>query len=157
MVIQLDELSQVRVGISKRIVLALGAFDILHPAHIAYLTWAKQQGDLLVVSLKSDVQIKLHKGSSRPIVSAEDRVQVVAALKPVDYALIGTSGGLFEAAVNTAKILKPDVVVLGPDWGESVLSDWQALFPNTSILVAPPSSGHTTSAIIEKIQRIQTK
>lgn len=155
MVIQLDELRQVRAKTSGKIVLTLGAFDIIHPGHISYLEWAKLQGDILVVSLKDDEQIKSHKGSSRPVISAHDRMRVVESLKPVDYALIGAPGGLFEAAVATARILQPDIVVLGPDWGRPVLADWQAKFPHMTILVAPPSTKHSTSAIIERIQRSQ--
>lgn len=136
---------------SKRIVLALGSFDIIHTGHIEYLEWAKRQGDMLVVTLKSDEQIAAHKGTSRPIIPAIERERVVAALKPVDFALIGAEGDLYHAAIDTAKALHPDVVVLGPDWGPAVLSDWKADLPNTQIVIAPTSTEHSTTRIINKI------
>ena len=153
MIIQFDQLPNIRQATAKRIVIAFGAFDIIHPGHIKYLEWAKQQGDVLVVSLKSDEQIQATKGLTRPIVSAFDRVQVIAALKSVDYALIGAPGDLLNAAVATAKALKPDVIVLGTDWGQAVLQDWQTLFPDSTVTVAPPSSDHSTSEIVERIRQ----
>lgn len=153
MTIQFQDISRVRITHpNKKIVLALGSFDIIHPGHIKYLEWAKQQGDILVVTLKSDEQIADHKGASRPIVSGEDRVDVVSALKPVDYALIGAPGGLHEAAVATALALDADVVVLGPDWGEKVRSSWEAEFPQKTISVAPHQSDRSTTEIIDKIK-----
>lgn len=154
MIITVNDLPKIREdNKNKSIVLALGAFDILHPGHIKYLEWAKQQGDVLVVTLKSDEQITSHKGPTRPVVLEEDRVTVVNALKPVDYALVGASGGLQEAAFLTAQTLQPDVIVLGPDWGHSVLLAWKAEFPNTSVLIASTSSNYSTTSIINKIQR----
>lgn len=153
MIIRFQDIQKVRkTHPHKKIVLALGSFDIVHPGHIKYLEWAKQQGDILVVTLKSDEQIADHKGPSRPIVSAQNRVAVVAALKPVDYALIGAPGGLHEAAVATALALDADVVVLGPDWGEKVRPSWEAAFSHATITVAPHQSDRSTTEIIGKIQ-----
>lgn len=137
---------------NRRIVLALGTFDIIHPAHIAYLNAAKEHGDLLVVTLKSDEQVRAHKGVARPVVSESNRVFVVANLKPVDYALVGAEGDLYAAALNTAKALKPDVVALGPDWGPSVMPDWQRDLPNTEIVIAYHTVEGSTTAIIQNIK-----
>jgi D-beta-D-heptose 7-phosphate kinase/D-beta-D-heptose 1-phosphate adenosyltransferase len=156
-VITVEELPKVRKKHKdKSITLALGSFDIIHEGHIKYLLWAKQQADVLVVSLKSDDQISAHKGRGRPIFEAKDRVVVADALKPVDYALIGASGGLYDAAVATAKALHPDVVVLGPDWGASVGAAWEATFPGTSILIAPNQSEQSTTKVIERVQKVQS-
>lgn len=153
MTIQFRDIQQIRkVHPHQKIVLALGSFDIIHAGHIKYLEWAKRQGDILVVTLKSDQQIAEHKGPSRPIVSAENRVAVVSALKPVDYALIGAPGGLHEAAVATALAVDADVVVLGPDWGERVRPSWEAEFPHATIAVAPHQSDRSTTEIINKIK-----
>lgn len=154
MITSLKQLPEIRAEKNNlRIVLALGAFDVIHPGHIKYLKWAKEQGDVLVVTLKSDRQISLHKGPDRPVVKEQDRVEVVESLKPVDYALIGAPGGLHEAATVTAQALQPDVVVLGPDWGHEVFNDWKIAFPNALIMIAPHQSDCSTTKIINKIKR----
>ncbi len=106
----------------------------------------------MVVTLKSDEQISRHKGADRPIVPEQERVEIVDGLKPVDYALIGASGGLYEAAIATARALNPDVVVLGPDWGDNVLEAWRTEFPHVTIVVSPSRIGPSTTTIIDKIK-----
>ena len=53
-----------------RVVLANGCFDILHAGHVRYLAGAKALGDLLVVGVNSDQQVRVLKGSGRPIMPA---------------------------------------------------------------------------------------
>ena len=137
----------------KRIVLAFGTFDILHPAHVAYLHAAKAYGDILVVTLKSDDQVRAHKGKERPIITEADRVEMVASLKPVDYALIGAEGDLYVSALSTAKALGPDVVALGPDWGPAVISAWQRDMPDAQVIIVENPISRSTTAIIEKIKK----
>jgi rfaE bifunctional protein nucleotidyltransferase chain/domain len=154
MVISFNTLTEIRnAHRDKSIVLALGTFDILHPAHVAYLNAAKKYGDILVVTLKSDEQVRAHKGDKRPVVTESDRVFMVASLKPVDYALVGAEGDLYISALNTAKALRPDVVALGPDWGPAVISDWQRDVPDMDIVVVDNPVSRSTTAIIEKIRK----
>lgn len=72
----------------KTIVLVGGCFDILHPAHVAFLQKAKKQGDVLFVLLESDQAIRIKKGKNRPIYSQKDRAKVLGALSCVDYVLL---------------------------------------------------------------------
>ncbi len=69
----------------KKIVLAGGCFDILHAGHIAYLTNAKKEGDVLFVFLESDENIKKIKGPNRPINAQKDRALILSNLQMVDY------------------------------------------------------------------------
>lgn len=154
MVISFAKLADIRKeNEDKRIVLALGTFDIIHPAHVAYLNAAKQHGDILVVTLKSDEQVRAHKGQTRPVIPESDRVFMIASLKPVDYALIGAEGGLYDAAIKTAKALEPDVVALAPNWGPPVLADWRRDLPDAEIVIAEHSVKGSTTAIIERIKK----
>jgi rfaE bifunctional protein nucleotidyltransferase chain/domain len=153
MITTLRDLPRIRaVHKDQIVILALGAFDIVHFGHLKYLEWAKQQGDILVVTLKSDEQISRHKGASRPVIVEQERAEIIDALKPVDYALIGAEGDLHGAAIATARALQPDVIVLGPDWGDSVIDSWRADFPQAKIVVSPPRVGPSTTAIILKIK-----
>ena len=155
MVIGFEDIGEVRDRhLNQRIVLAFGSFDIIHIGHIEYLEWAKSHGEVLVVTLKSDEQIAAHKGESRPVIKSDERVQVVDSLKPVDYALIGAQGGLYDGALATAEALRPDVIVLGPDWGPEVMAKWREALPSCEILVAPRQSERTSSDIIERQNKL---
>ena len=52
----------------KTVVFTNGCFDILHAGHVAYLTAARDKGDILVVGLNSDRSMQTIKGKDRPVV-----------------------------------------------------------------------------------------
>jgi FAD synthetase len=91
---------------SGRRVVATGTFDILHPGHIFYLEESKKLGDELFVIVARDVNVK-HK--PHPIVPEDQRLQMVAALKPVDHALLGDARDMF---LPIEKI-RPDIITIG--------------------------------------------
>ncbi len=71
----------------KKVVLATGTFDLFHYEHLKYLEGAKEQGDILVVAVKSDKCAKL-KGSDRPYIKQMERATIVDAIKYVDFVII---------------------------------------------------------------------
>lgn len=72
----------------KKIVLAGGCFDVLHPGHITFLEQAKKEGDFLVVLLESDQKIKELKGGDRPFFSQSDRAKVLSSVRFVDFIIL---------------------------------------------------------------------
>src|SRR5579883_2119219 len=72
----------------KRVVFTNGVFDVLHAGHVAYLAWAREQGDVLIVGLNTDDSVRRIKGENRPIVPFEERARVLRALRSVD-AVVG--------------------------------------------------------------------
>jgi D-glycero-beta-D-manno-heptose 1-phosphate adenylyltransferase len=72
----------------SRIVLANGAFDLLHVGHVRYLSAAKDLGGRLVVAINSDESVHRLKGEGRPIVPELERAEIVAALAAVDAVVI---------------------------------------------------------------------
>jgi len=98
----------------KQIVFTNGCFDILHVGHVRYLADAKSEGDVLVVGLNSDVSVKSIKPDNRPIVTQEQRAEVLAGLVFVDFITI------FDESDPLALIsaIKPDILVKGADWKE---------------------------------------
>jgi rfaE bifunctional protein nucleotidyltransferase chain/domain len=93
-----------------RVVLTGGVFDILHPGHLSILTESKKHGDVLVAVLARDSTIRRRKGR-RPLLSENDRLQMVSSLRQVDVALLGLEPGL----ADTLKRVSPDLVCLGHD------------------------------------------
>jgi FAD synthetase len=87
---------------------ATGTFDILHPGHVLYLERSRALGDELVVIVARDVNIK-HK--PKPILPEEQRLRMVAALKAVDMAVLGSLSDIFQPIER----LQPDIITLGHD------------------------------------------
>src|ERR671911_2264947 len=91
---------------------ANGCFDLLHVGHVRYLAAAAQEADLLIVAINDDQSVRVLKGEGRPILSAADRAELVAALRFVDYVVVfpePTVGPLLEA-------IRPDVHCKGTDY-----------------------------------------
>src|SRR4030088_1783587 len=72
----------------ETIAFANGCFDVLHVGHIRYLESAAREADVLVVAINDDASVRGLKGEGRPILSAEDRAELVAALRCVDFVII---------------------------------------------------------------------
>jgi FAD synthetase len=89
-------------------VLATGTFDILHPGHLLYLEEAKKLGDELWVIVACSSMVN-HK--PKPVLSDDQRLKMVAALKVVDHAVLGNNHDMFKPLED----IRPDIVVLGHD------------------------------------------
>ena len=97
-----------------KVVLATGAFDLLHYGHYRFLEEAKKAGgrnSKLIVIVARDKTIKKRKGK-RPILPEDQRRALVEALKPVDQAVLGYEEMNVEAVV---KKIKPDIIAVGYD------------------------------------------
>lgn len=94
----------------KSVVHCHGCFDIVHPGHIRYLEFAKNQGDILVVSLTGDSQIA--KDVQRPYIPQELRAENLAALQAVDYVYIDPN----PTATQLLEVLRPDFYVKGREY-----------------------------------------
>ena len=90
-------------------VMASGVFDILHTGHISYLQQAKALGDELIVVVACDETVR--KSKHEPITNEKMRVQIISSLKPVDKAVLGKGGDIFDVV----KEISPDIIVLGFD------------------------------------------
>ena len=71
-----------------RVTLANGCFDLLHVGHVRYLRAARDLGGRLVVALNSDASVRGLKGEGRPLMPAEERAEILAALADVDAVVI---------------------------------------------------------------------
>jgi FAD synthetase len=91
---------------TARRIVATGTFDLLHPGHLFYLEESKKLGDELFVIVARDANVK-HKPP--PIIPEDQRLAMVAALKPVDHAMLGDQTDMF---LPIEKI-RPDVITIG--------------------------------------------
>ena len=60
---------------------ANGVFDLLHVGHVRYLQAAAEQADRLIVAINDDASVRALKGPARPVLTAADRAELVAALR----------------------------------------------------------------------------
>ena len=107
-----------RVAIARkggaRVVFANGCFDLLHVGHVRYLEAAKGLGDLLVVGVNSDEQVRRLKGEGRPFVPERERAEVIAGLRAVDYVTVFHEPTVTELLLA----LRPDIHAKGTDYTE---------------------------------------
>ena len=129
-------------------VLANGAFDLLHVGHVRYLQGARREGDLLVVAVNSDASVKRAKGEQRPVVPANERAEIVAALRVVDWAVI------FDEDTPAAIIdeLRPEVQAKGTDYTEDSVPEGEQVraYGGRVAIVGDPKD-HSTSELVDKL------
>lgn len=132
----------------QRVVFTNGCFDLLHRGHIRYLEQARALGDLLVVAVNGDASVRQLKGAGRPVVPADQRAEVLAALAAVDLVLIFDDpdpGRIIRA-------VRPAVLVKGGDWSVDriVGADFVRSIGGT-VRSLPYLPGASTSALIRRV------
>ena len=107
----------------KRVVLTNGCFDVIHAGHVSYLREAAKLGDVLVVGVNSDAQVKAQKGDNRPVYSLEERMEILAELQCVSLV---TS---FEEPTAEAliQLVRPDLYVKGGDYAKEEINEFELL------------------------------
>lgn len=133
----------------KRLVFTNGCFDLLHIGHVRYLQAARSAGDCLVVGVNSDRSVRQIKGPHRPLVSEDQRAEVVAALGCVDWVTVFDEPDPLELI----RLLLPDVLVKGADWPqEDIVGAAQVEEAGGRVLRIPLEQGISTSNLIERIR-----
>jgi rfaE bifunctional protein nucleotidyltransferase chain/domain len=137
----------------KVLVFTNGCFDILHRGHVTYLTFARNQGDALVVALNTDASVKTNKGDDRPINGEEDRAYVLGSLRAVDYIVYFSDK---EPKEIVAQIL-PQVLVKGSDWAHYVSGREVVEANGGRVVLADMVAGKSTTGTIERIVQVYGK
>jgi len=138
------------VADGKTLVFTNGCFDILHRGHVTYLTFARNQGDALVVGLNTDASVRANKGDDRPINSEDDRAFVLGSLRAVDYVVLF---GDDEPKGIIAEIL-PQVLVKGKDWAHYVSGREVVESHGGRVVLADMVEGRSTTNTIERIVKV---
>jgi len=134
------------MSISKS-VFTNGCFDILHVGHVRYLREARLLGDKLIVGLNSDASVKRLKGESRPVVSQDDRKEVLEALEFVDEVHIFDE----DTPLELIKKIQPQILVKGGDYsignivGAKEVLGWGGEVKSLSF-----HKGHSSTELINK-------
>jgi rfaE bifunctional protein nucleotidyltransferase chain/domain len=147
---QLVERVRAQQTAGRSIALANGCFDILHVGHVRYLESASREADVLVVALNDDASVRRLKGDGRPILSAADRAELVAALRCVDYVVIfpeSTVGPLLTE-------LRPDVHCKGTDYTVESVPERDIVlgYGGRTAIVGDPKD-HSTRELLARLNR----
>jgi D-beta-D-heptose 7-phosphate kinase/D-beta-D-heptose 1-phosphate adenosyltransferase len=135
------------------VVFTNGVFDLLHAGHVALLEAARAEGDALVVGVNSDASVRrLAKAPpvDRPLVSADDRARLLAALAAVDCVVLFDE----DTPLTLIKRLRPDVLVKGADYardaivGAAEVEGWGG-----RVVRVPLVAGKSTTDLLRKLGR----
>ncbi|MEK6933977.1 MAG: adenylyltransferase/cytidyltransferase family protein [Nanoarchaeota archaeon] len=145
----------------QKIVFCSGTFDLPHVGHLLFFEDCKKQGDILVVAIGKDANIKDYKGDKRPIMNEHIRLKMVDGMKPVDYALLDTYDApkddpLFLINYLIEK-LKPEVYVINNDAFNISYRQEMTKRNNIKLVIlernCPPEFDNiSTTKLIEKIK-----
>src|SRR3989344_5144165 len=141
---------------NQKVVLAGGAYDILHQGHIDFLRDTKALGDILVIAIKSDAEVRSYKDLDRPIQNEDVRAMLVDAIRYVDYTVISPepppdfNPESEPPRMQVARALRPDLFVsYNPNW-ESRRETLKAL--GVELKVVRIQKVNSTTSIIERIR-----
>lgn len=134
----------------RRIVLANGCFDLLHAGHVRFLKGARREGDVLVVAVNSDASERQLKGPGRPVLGAEARAELVAAMHAVSYVAIFEESDV-EALLER---LRPDVHAKGTDYtAETVPERETSRRLGIRVAIVGDPKAHSSGGLIERVRQ----
>ena len=145
----LAERDQLRTA-RKRLVFTNGVFDLLHVGHVRYLAHARELGDALVVAINSDRTVRELKGPDRPVFDENERAEILAALRHVDYVVI------FDDISPRSLItrLLPDVLVKGGDYQiDEIHGREEVEAAGGKVIPLPFVTGASTTSLLERMKK----
>jgi len=136
-------------GAGQRVVFTNGCFDVIHAGHVAYLREAKAQGDILIVAVNDDKQVRAQKGEGRPIYPIGDRIDILSELQCIDYLTVFSDPTVHELL----REIRPDCYVKGGDYAPHEINEYalvQELGLELRLLANRPGLGSTE--VIERMR-----
>jgi len=130
-----------------RVTLANGCFDLLHVGHVRYLRGARELGGKLVVAVNSDDSVRGLKGAGRPLMPAEERAEILAALADVDAVVIFPENDV-RAIIRE---IRPDFQAKGTDYtAESVPERDEVEACGGRVAIVGDPKDHSATEIIRR-------
>ena len=133
----------------QRVVLTNGCFDLLHVGHVHLLREAAKQGDVLIVAINSDDSVRRLKGGNRPLIAADERAALLAALNSVDSVVVFDE----DTPRELLEEVRPDVLVKGGDYreeqvvGRRMIADWGG-----QVVLIPLVPDRSTTGLVDRIR-----
>jgi rfaE bifunctional protein nucleotidyltransferase chain/domain len=138
----------------EQIILANGAFDLLHVGHIRYLQAAKNLGGRLVVAVNADASVRALKGEGRPLMPDQERAEILAALADVDAVTVFNEPDV-RAVIRE---IRPDIHAKGTDYTAATVpeADVVRACGGRIAIVGDPKNHSATDIIRSRLDPQQT-
>jgi rfaE bifunctional protein nucleotidyltransferase chain/domain len=138
----------------ERVTLTNGCFDILHVGHIRYLQAAHNLGGKVIVAVNSDDSVRVLKGEGRPVMPAEERAEILAALSDVDAVVVFPEKDV-RAIIRE---IHPDFHAKGTDYTEESVPERNEVEAcgGRVVIVGDPKN-HSATDIIRQRSRIEPR
>jgi rfaE bifunctional protein nucleotidyltransferase chain/domain len=134
----------------RSIAFANGCFDVLHVGHVRYVQGAAREADRLVVAINDDGAVRRLKGEGRPVLPAEDRAELVVALRGVDYVVVFPDLDVSRLLLR----LKPDVHCKGTDYTVDSVPERETVRAyGGRVAIVGDAKDHSTSGLLDRIRR----
>ena len=133
----------------KTVAMANGLFDLLHVGHLRYLEDASREADLLVVAVNADASCRALKGPDRPVVPQDERAELIAGFRCVDYVVI-----FEELTVEPLlRALRPDVHCKGTDYTADTVPEREvARELGIRVAITGDPKNHATRDLLKKVR-----
>ena len=133
----------------RTIAFANGVFDLLHVGHVRYLEGASREADMLVVAVNDDACVRALKGPGLPVLPAEDRAELVAALRCVDAVVVFPE----PTVAPLLELLRPDVHCKGTDYTIDTVPERETVraYGGRTAIVGDPKD-HSTRDVLRAIR-----
>lgn len=148
-----EELKQQAAAWRQRgesVTLANGCFDLLHVGHIRYLHAAKRLGGRLIVAVNSDESARVLKGEGRPLMPAQERAEILAALADVDAVVIFSEPDV-RALIRE---IRPSIQAKGTDYSAESVPERDAMQEvGGRVEIVGDPKGHSATEMIRSLER----
>jgi rfaE bifunctional protein nucleotidyltransferase chain/domain len=133
----------------RTVVFANGCFDLLHVGHVRYLEGARHEGDRLIVAINDDESVHRLKGDGQPVLPAEARAELVAALRVVDYVVIFPD----PTVERLLRLVRPDVHCKGTDYTVDTVPEREVVRSyGGRVAVVGDRKDHSTRGLLTRLR-----
>lgn len=126
-------------------------FDLFHIGHLNILKHAKEKCDKLIVGVSTDENVLSYK-HKKPAISFEERVQIIKAIRYVDFVVAQNDMDKFKAWEN----LHYNVMFHGSDWqNSSMYNEIEEKLKTVGVKVEflPHTEGISTTMLAQKYDK----
>lgn len=128
-----------------------GVFDLFHIGHLNILKRAKEQCDYLIVGVSTDEVVLSYK-NKKPVITFEERCEIVSAIRYVDEVVPQTSMNKLEAYHK----YKFDALFHGNDWQGSdmynkIISEFTSV--GVDVVFLPYTNGISSTDIKKSMEK----
>lgn len=132
----------------KTVAFANGCFDVLHVGHIRYLQDAARVADVLVTGVNGDDSVRALKGEGRPLMPAQERAEIISAIRGVSYVIIFDE----VSPSRLLQVLKPEFQCKGTDYTAESVPEAEIVksYGGKVVIVGDPKD-HSTTGLLRKM------